>query len=506
MDSDFRVEAVNSCGDQHLQACTALSSGLNATARRAVSQAAEDEAMNALKLYILDTNVLLHDPKCLYEFEEHDIIIPMTVLEELDDIKDRKKSVAQEARHTIRAIDQILSDSSAEQIVQGVPIHIPGTDDETPTLGRLSIFPDHQLHRQDDFLPDKHSKDNIIINVALHLQKQHHDRDVILVTKDINMRLKALGAGLKRVEDYRTDQLVSDLELLPAGHYAFTGNFWDQIDNVESYQDDGHTYHRIARDVLPDAYNNEYIHDEQLEFAARVVDVADDQLTLLDLGYERLMNQHCWGIEPINIQQAFAMQALMDPTIDLAILNGAAGSGKTLIALACALEMVIEQRRFNKIIVTRSTPPVAEDIGFLPGTEEEKMTPWLAAIHDNLEAMHEQDDKPQSSVKYAIEQANIQFKSLNFIRGRSIQDAVVLIDESQNLTPSQLKTILTRCGKGSKMICLGNLAQIDSSYLTPLTSGLTYIVERFKPFNGSANIHFEGIFRSPLAQYAEQHL
>lgn len=200
------------------------------------------------------------------------------------------------------------------------------------------------------------------------------------------------------------------------------------------------------------------------------------------------------------------MQALQDPDIDLVIVNGAAGSGKTLIALACALEMVIEQGRYNKIIVTRSTPPVAEDIGFLPGTEEEKMTPWMSAIHDNLEAMHEGDERPQSSVKYAIEKANIQFKSLNFIRGRSIQEAIVIIDEAQNLTPSQLKTILTRCGKGTKMICLGNLAQIDSNYLTALTSGLTYIVERFKGFEGAANVHLEGIFRSRLAEYAEQHL
>jgi len=462
--------------------------------------------MTASKLYILDTNVLLHDPKCLYEFKEQDITIPMTVLEELDNIKDRKKSVAQEARHAIRAIDEIIGNADASQITLGVPITIPGAKHLDRTLGTLSIFPDHQLKQHQDFLPDRNNKDNLIINSALHLQSTHPEREIILVTKDINMRLKALGAGLRRVEDYRTDQLVSDIELLPAGHVHLQGNFWDLVDNVQSYQDDGYTYHRINREILPETYCNEYIFDDQEEFAARVISTDAESVTLLDLGYERLMNQRCWGIEPINIQQAFAMQALLDPTIDLALLNGAAGSGKTLIALACALEMVIEQRRYNKIIVTRSTPPVAEDIGFLPGTEEEKMTPWLSAIHDNLEAMHEHDDKPQSSVKYAIEKANIQFKSLNFIRGRSIQDAVVLIDEAQNLTPSQLKTILTRCGKGSKMICLGNLAQIDSNYLTPLTSGLTYIVERFKPFNGAANIHFEGIFRSPLAEYAEQHL
>ncbi|MGH1461405.1 MAG: PhoH family protein [Neptuniibacter sp.] len=464
--------------------------------------------MTASKLYILDTNVLLHDPKCLYEFKEQDISIPMTVLEELDDIKDRKKNVSQEARAAIRAIDDILSKSAdASEITKGVDIHIPITSaNKDLRLGQLSIFPDHELTARQGFLPDNANKDNQIINCALHLQATNPHRDIILVTKDINMRLKALGAGLKRVEDYRTDQLVSDIELLPAGHSNLEGNFWERVEDVNSYQEGSHTYHKITQDLLPETYPCEYIYDDSEEFAARVSSVNDGQVTLLDLGVDRLMQQNCWGIEPINIFQAFAMNAVLDPDLDLVILNGAAGSGKTLIALACALEMVIEQRRYNKIIVTRSTPPVAEDIGFLPGTEEEKMTPWLSAIQDNLEAMHEHDERPQSSVKYAIEKANIQFKSLNFIRGRSIQEAIVLLDEAQNLTPSQLKTIVTRCGKGSKIICLGNLAQIDSNYLTPLTSGLTYLVERFKDYEGAANVHLEGIFRSRLAEYAEEHL
>lgn len=462
--------------------------------------------MSATKLYILDTNVLLHDPKCLYEFKEQDITIPMTVLEELDDIKDRKKSVAQEARHAIRAIDDILSTAtSPSQITKGVPIRLPGKDREQ-VLGKLSIFPDHELTNRQGFLPNDRNKDNQIINCALHLQSTTTHRQVILVTKDINMRLKALGAGLERVEDYRTDQLVSDLDLLPAGHLHLDGTFWEKVEQVNSYQEEGKTFHKLDRALLPDVYINQFIYDDSKDFAAKVVALSDEHAILQDLGYDHLMQQSCWGISPITVFQSFAMQALQDPDIDLVIVNGAAGSGKTLIALACALEMVIEQGRYNKIIVTRSTPPVAEDIGFLPGTEEEKMTPWMSAIHDNLEAMHEGDERPQSSVKYAIEKANIQFKSLNFIRGRSIQEAIVIIDEAQNLTPSQLKTILTRCGKGTKMICLGNLAQIDSNYLTALTSGLTYIVERFKGFEGAANVHLEGIFRSRLAEYAEQHL
>ncbi len=325
--------------------------------------------MSASKLYILDTNVLLHDPKCLFEFKEQDIAIPMTVLEELDDIKDRKKNVAAEARAAIRQIDTILSRAQdPAEITRGVKITLEGKD-RTTELGSLAIFPDHELGARQGFLPSEHNKDNRIINCALHLQTTLPNRQVILVTKDINMRLKALGAGLKKVEDYRTDQLVSDIDLLPTGYQHLASPFWEGVENVESFQQDGHTYHRVARELLPETYPNEYIYDDTQDFASRTHAVTEDSVTLLDLGYDRLMQQSCWGISPINIQQAFAMQGLLDPDIDLSILLGAAGSGKTLIALASALEMVIEQGRYNKIIVTRSTPPVAEDIGFLPGTE-----------------------------------------------------------------------------------------------------------------------------------------
>jgi PhoH-like ATPase len=202
------------------------------------------------------------------------------------------------------------------------------------------------------------NKDNRIINCALHLQATFPHRQIILVTKDINMRIKALGAGLHRVEDYRTDQLVSDIELLPTGHHHLDSPFWEGVDKVDSFQEGGRTFHRVDRSLLPNTYLNEYIYDDSKDFSARTVKIDETSVTLLDLGYERLMRQQCWGIQPINIQQAFAMQSLMDPEIDLSILLGSAGSGKTLIALACALEMVIEEQRFNKIIVTRSTPPV----------------------------------------------------------------------------------------------------------------------------------------------------
>jgi PhoH-like ATPase len=287
----------------------------------------------------------------------------------------------------------------------------------------------------------------------------------------------------------------------------FDTEFWTLVSDVDSWSEGAKTYHRVPKTIFTEEiYANQYVIDSTDEFAARISQIEDDSVVLLDIGRHRLEEMEAWGIRPLNVYQGMAMHALLDPGLDLNLLIGAAGSGKTLLSLACALEMVVEQKRYSKIVVTRSTPPVAEDIGFLPGTEEEKMMPWLAAIHDNLEALHEHDDNPEASIRFALEKGNIQFKSLNFIRGRSIQDAMILLDESQNLTPQQLKTIITRCGKGSKIVCLGNLAQIDSNYLTALTSGLTYVVERFKGWSGASTQHLEGVVRSRLASYAEQNL
>jgi PhoH-like ATPase len=460
------------------------------------------------KTFVLDTNVLLHDPMSVFNFHEHAVVIPMTVLEELDDIKDRKKNVAAEARTAIRKIDEVLGQATPEAIAQGVEIPVALKGDSGTQLGTLAIHRSPLADASEGRLDDIESNDNRIINCALEIQKRLGDsHHVVLVTKDINMRLKALGAGLARVEDYRRDQLVSDVELLPSGHMELESEFWQLVDNVETWNEGHRTYHRVPKSIfIEDVYANQYIIDCTDEFAARVSQVESDSVVLLDIGRARLEDMEAWGIRPLNVYQGMAMHALLDTTLDLNLLVGAAGSGKTLLSLACALELVVEQKRYSKIVVTRSTPPVAEDIGFLPGTEEEKMMPWLAAIHDNLEALHEHDDNPDASIRFALEKGNIQFKSLNFIRGRSIQDAIILLDESQNLTPQQLKTIITRCGKGSKIVCLGNLAQIDSNYLTALTSGLTYVVERFKGWTGASTQHLEGVVRSRLASYAEQNL
>ncbi|MDV7105631.1 PhoH family protein [Vibrio sp. TH_r3] len=452
------------------------------------------------KIFVLDTNILLHEPFAIYSFQEHDVIIPMTVLEELDRIKDSKRDVARDARVAIRALEDIFRDATPEQISEGIPC-----SKEISATGSIAILADFGLQETVKAFADK-AGDNRILNAVLSLQNKKSSRDVVLVTKDINMRLRAKGAGVRFVEDYRSDQLIDDVQYLTKGFYNYTGNFWQNLENVDSYNVEGRTYHSIDKAALQPTYINQYLIDEETDFAGRVESIKDDKVAIKDLSRERIMHRKVWDITPKNVYQAMAFDALMDPEIDLVILTGAAGSGKTLLAMAAALELSIEKFQFDKIIVTRNTPDIGESIGFLPGTEEEKMLPWLAAVTDTLEALHKHDHCSEGSLKYICEKANIQFKSINFMRGRSIQNAFVLLDECQNLTASQIKTIITRCGEGTKIVCSGNLAQIDSPYLTPVTSGLTYMVERFKNFEGSANVHLNGVVRSRLAEFAEENL
>ncbi|OFC70696.1 PhoH family protein [Alteromonas confluentis] len=456
------------------------------------------------KIYVLDTNILLHEPLAFLSFKENDVVVPMTVLEELDYIKDSKKDVARDARVSIRSMEDLLHNATPEDMLAGVSMEGLGAGENKPT-GSLSIFADlNMVESQQVFTSNEN--DNRIINVALHLQKTYAPQQVVLVTKDLNMRLKAKGAGLAHVEDYRTDQLITDIKYLSKGFHKFEGNFWEKVKSVESRSEGRDTIHTLPRNIMEDPYINEFLLDDSKHFAGIIEGITSDTLEVLDLGYERLMSRHAWGITPKNIGQAMALHSLLDPHIDLCILTGPAGSGKTLLALAAALEMVVEKNMYDKIIVTRSTPEIAESIGFLPGTEEEKMAPWLAAITDSLEVLHKHDENAKSSMNYIMEKANIQFKSVNFMRGRSIQNSIVILDESQNLTAAQLKTIITRCGEGTKLICSGNLAQIDSNYLSAVTSGLTYLVERFKNFSGSSTINLDGVVRSRLAEFAEQEL
>jgi PhoH-like ATPase len=358
-------------------------------------------------------------------------------------------------------------------------------------------------------LPE-HLNDNRIINDIVALMARDPEHRYVLVTKDINMRLKARACGIDS-EDYHNDQLLSDIKQLTRGYYEISGSFWDRVNEVETVQEGCETFHHVSHGLLvseilgEEAFPNQYIIDE-CGFVGRIQQISAGVVTIKHLKEEVLMGQRAWGLQPINIHQALALHLLLDPDLSLVTLTGAAGSGKTILALAAAIEMTVEQHRYNKIIATRSTPSLAEEHGFLPGTEEEKMDPWLGAINDNIEALHLNDENPAASIEYVKERANIQFKALNYIRGRSFQKSLILLDESQNLTPLQMKTSITRAGEGSKVVCLGNLAQIDTPYLSATSSGLTFMTERFKGFDAGGSVQLHGVPRSPLAEYAESHL
>ncbi|WP_425258639.1 PhoH family protein [Marinobacter qingdaonensis] len=452
------------------------------------------------KMYVLDTNVLIHDPNALLNFEEHDVIIPMTVLEELDSLKSGKQAVAADCRQAIRNIDKLLGDASPKEIEKGVPIV---RAKKAEPLGKLLILMSTD-HVDSHSLPE-HLNDNKIINTLAALQNRHKSRDIILVSKDINMRLKARGFGVE-AQDYHNDQLLDDIDLLPKGYKEFPNSFWDTIEKVETVQREGITEHILRREGELARLNiNEFVIDQQ-GFVGKVSDLSEDQLVIRDLHQHDLMNEEVWGLVPRDVYQALALNLLLDPDVHLVNLTGSAGSGKTILALAACIEMTVASKLYKRIIATRSTQGLDEDIGFLPGTEAEKMEPWLGAIVDNLEALHEDDENMTASVDYILSKVPLHFKSMNYIRGRSFQHSLIIIDESQNLTPHQIKTIITRAGNGSKVICLGNLAQIDTPYLSALSSGLTYMTERFKSFRHGAHIHLQGVPRSVLAEFAEANL
>ena len=459
-----------------------------------------------MKTYVLDTNVLLHDPTAITAFAEHRVVIPMTVLEELDHIKDRRdKSVSREARIAIQMIDKVVGSAAPQAIQAGVDI--PGST-LSGDLGRLAIFPDQLLDANDNvpFLDSTQDQanDNRIINVALKYQSEHPDEFVCLVTKDINMRIKAKGSGLEHVEDYRHDRVLDDIDLLATGYKKSAGDFWDGILEVDTVREDNITLHRIPRVELPEAYPNQFLYDDN-GFISFVDHVDADYVYVAVDSRDNLMNQRFWGLAPRNLEQAMAMRLLDNDDLDMTVLTGPAGSGKTLLALAYGLHAILEQKVQQADCRSIDTTD-GRGNRLLAGTEEEKMAPWLAAFDDNLEILHGADECAFGSIDYVKERANIQFKSLNFMRGRSFNGAYIIIDESQGLTQFQLKSIISRVGADSKIVVLGNLAQIDNKYISPLTSGLTYLVERAKPYPHAGIMHINGIVRSRLAAFAEENL
>ncbi|MET4575668.1 PhoH family protein [Ottowia thiooxydans] len=458
------------------------------------------------RLFVLDTNVLLHDPMALFRFEEHDIFLPMIVLEELDAHKKGMTEVARNGRQTSRSLDALAGVKDAD-MTAGLQLDSTGYRE----AGGKLYFETTPLETTMPVALPQGKADNQILGVLAALTKKHPSREVILVSKDINMRVKARAMGLC-AEDYENDKTLEDGDLLFSGSLALPSDFWTrQSKTVESWQSGSHTYYRISGPIVPSLMINQFVYFEspgEPSLYARVSEIRDKTAvlkTLRDFGH---LKNAVWGVTSRNREQNFALNLLMDPEIDFVTLAGTAGTGKTLLALASGLTQVLDDRRYTEIIMTRATVSVGEDIGFLPGTEEEKMGPWMGALDDNLEFLAKGETGGAGEWGRAatneLIRSRIKIKSMNFMRGRTFMNKWIIIDEAQNLTPKQMKTLITRAGPGTKIICMGNLAQIDTPYLTEGSSGLTYAVDRFKGWPHGGHITLARGERSRLADFASE--
>ncbi|TDU32851.1 PhoH-like ATPase [Panacagrimonas perspica] len=466
------------------------------------------------KIFVLDTNVLMHDPSSVFRFEEHDLFIPMVVLEELDGLKKGTSDAARTARQVSRLLDDLIADKDHAQIEKGLLLPTTyvkrngGGKHGQPASGRLFF----QTKPTDSALPGilpGNKPDNAILLAALAQTAQHPNRKITLVSKDINLRIKATIVGV-HTEDYHNDQVLEDADLLPTGYAELPETFWESHgDKMESWQDErGRACYRVTGPSVKNLYLNQFLYlpdgdrDRGLEL---VVDKLDgDSATLRVIRDYRASKSPVWGIHAKNREQNFALNLLLDPDIDFVTILGTAGTGKTLLTLAAGLAQVLDEPRYREIIMTRVTVPLGEDIGFLPGTEEEKMTPWMGALMDNLEVLTQQGhtgDWERAATNDLLSK-RIKIRSLNFMRGRTFLNRFIILDEAQNLTAKQMKTLVTRCGPGSKIVCLGNLSQIDTPYLSETTSGLTYVVDRFRGWQHGGHVTLARGERSRLAAHA----
>ena len=465
------------------------------------------------RMFVLDSNVLMHDPTCLFRFQEHDLYLPMMVLEELDNNKRGRSEVARNGRQASRFMDELMSDMSQAEIEQGLPlnIHLHATSnghvENEKLMGRLFFQTVSYRNTLPDYLPGN-LPDNNILGTTLALQSELTETRVTLVTKDINLRIKAAVLGI-HAEDYHNDKVLEDVDLLYTGSYELNKDFWDtHAKEMDSWMEEGRTFYRIQGPEVSNWSPSEFLHSGEDGFESIVRSVEDQEAVIETIRDYSSSNHSVWGITARNREQNFALNLLMDPEIDFVSLLGMAGTGKTLLTLAAGLQQTLDDNRYAEIIMTRVTVPVGEEIGYLPGTEEEKMTPWMGALMDNLEVL----TKTESGGDWGRAATNdllskrIKIRSVNFMRGRTFLNRYIIIDEAQNLTSKQLKTLITRAGPGTKVICLGNIAQIDTPYLTETTSGLTYVVDRFKYWQHSGHVTLLRGERSRLADYSSEAL
>jgi len=434
------------------------------------------------KYFVIDTNVLLHDPKSIFAFSDNNVVLPLVVIEELDTFKKRQDEVGRNSRVASRFIDDLRKKSP---LGQGVALEKGGT---------LRI---EMAHQDLEDLPlglREHKSDNHILACAAFLKKSNADNPVTVVSKDLNMRIKADALGLQAA-DYETDAI--DIDELYAGYQEILVP-GDQVDKffqeTELDVPDGVTCCPNDFVMLVDEANKS--HTALAQHRATAV----GKLTPL-----RYQDKKIWGIKARNKEQRFAMEALMDEAIQLVTMVGFAGTGKTLLALAAGLQKVVDENKYKKLLVSRPIIPMGNDIGYLPGDVVEKLMPRMQPISDNLQFLFSQVNERHlgdSELQELIENGVVELEPLTYIRGRSIPDQFMIIDEAQNLTPHEIKTIITRAGSNTKIVLTGDPYQIDHPYLDSRSNGLTHLVERFRDQPMAANINFTKGERSELAELA----
>ncbi|MGB5649739.1 MAG: PhoH family protein, partial [Sedimenticolaceae bacterium] len=446
-----------------------------------------------------------------FRFAEHDIFLPIVVLEELDRAKKGTSEVARNVRQVSRFLDELMSSASKKDIDSGLPLPSPNSlrtaPDDDANCGHLFFQTQLQPAQLPQTLPGN-IPDNNILGTALALAEMAPKRHVTLVSKDINLRIKAAVVGI-HTEDYHNDQVLEDVNLLYSGEAELPGDFWDEHSkDIDSWQENGRTYYRVKGPDTASWYVNQCLHMASEPPFEAIVRSRDGDDAIIEIVNDYRSTRHSvWGIRARNREQNFALNLLMDPEIDFVSLLGTAGTGKTLLALAAGLAQVLDHTRYREIVMTRATVPVGDDIGFLPGTEEEKMTPWMGALMDNLEVLTQTEGGEWGrAATDDLLRSRIRIHSLNFMRGRTFLNKYIILDEAQNLTPKQMKTLVTRAGPGTKIVCLGNVAQIDTPYLTETTSGLTFVVDRFKHWPHGGHITLLRGERSRLADFASETL
>lgn len=472
--------------------------------------------MHNKKLYVLDTNVLLHDPYAVLKFEENDLYIPSIVIDELDEKKKASGELGVNAREVNRLFDRLLSNHNGS-IETGIDLsQISKLKNGGYASGKI-FFQTKPIKMHESIPYEKGENDNRIIAATISLLKNNAENkeysSIIIVSKDTGLRIKTHVLKIES-EDYENDKVIEDADLLPPGFIIESNSFWGKYSkDLESWSSKDATYYKVKGDIPETWYPNTgiIIKDGQDTTFRGIVTEVDANSAKIKTIQSYQDKKNIWDINARDEVQNLAMNLLLDPETDFVTLLGQAGTGKTLLTITLALHMVIDLKLYDEIIMTRVTVPMAEDIGFLPGTEEEKMDPWMGALHDNLDFLlgaHKNRDNSGTQDKAFEDKTNremlmnyIKLKSMNYMRGRTFHKKLFILDEAQNLTARQMKALITRCGEGSKMICLGNVAQIDHPYLSETTSGLTNAVDHFKSWPHSGHVTLISGQRSRLADF-----